>query len=212
MEKRLRPKKYVVPMLCLFFVVLLVTGIFLLSNTMSSNENVEENTTYVSEIVNGEETKPVINEENNEMMKPYMGDKVRVGKSFYDYKADAKTQENSITYYDGRYIQNSGIDYIEEQPFDVIAVLDGTVTDVKDDEVLGKVVEIKHDKDYVTSYQSLGEVSVKKNDTVKQGQVIGKSGTNKLDKDMGNHLHFELYTKGQIVDPSLYIEKEIKSE
>ena len=213
MEKRLRPKKYVVPMFCLFFVIVLITGIFLISSTMSSNSNeVEESPTYVSEIVNEGEAKPVINESTNKMAKPYIGEKVRVGKSFYDYKGDAKAQENSITYYDGRYIQNSGIDYVEDQTFDVIAVLDGTVTDVKEDDVLGKIIEIKHDKDYVTSYQSLSEVSVKKNDTIKQGQIIGKSGTNKLDKDMGNHLHFELYTKGQVVDPSLYIDKEIKSE
>ena len=29
---------------------------------------------------------------------------------------------------------------------------------------------------------------------------------------MGNHLHFELYTNGQIVDPNLYIDKELKNE
>ena len=26
---------------------------------------------------------------------------------------------------------------------------------------------------------------------------------------MGNHLHFELYLKNQVVDPSLYIDKEL---
>ena len=96
--------------------------------------------------------------------------------------------------------------------FDVVSVLDGTVTDVKQDDILGNVVEIKNGNDYVTTYQSLSEVAVKKGDSVTQGQVIGKSGTNKLDKDMGNHLHFELYTNGQIVDPNLYIDKELKNE
>ena len=71
---------------------------------------------------------------------------------------------------------------------------------VKQDDILGTIVEIKHDNNYVTTYQSLSDVTVKKDDIVTQGQVIGKSGTNKLDKDMGNHLHFELYTNGQVVD------------
>ena len=55
-------------------------------------------------------------------------------------------------------------------------------------------------------------VSIKKDDTVTKGQIIGKSGTNKIDKDMGNHLHFELYANGQTADPNLYIDKEIKTK
>ena len=96
--------------------------------------------------------------------------------------------------------------------FDVVSVLDGTVLDVREDELLGNIVEIKHDNDLISSYQSLSEVKVKKNDTVKQGQVIGKSGTNTIDQDMGNHLHFELYKSGEIVDPSKYFDQVITSE
>ena len=72
--------------------------------------------------------------------------------------------------------------------------------------------EVQHDNKFVSSYQSLGEVSVKKNDTVKQGQVIGKSGTNSIDKELGNHLHFELYLNSQVVNPEDYFDKEIKAE
>ena len=53
---------------------------------------------------------------------------------------------------------------------------------------------------------------LEKNDTVTQGQVIGKSGTNTIDQDMGNHLHFELYKSGEIVDPSKYFDQVITSE
>ena len=95
--------------------------------------------------------------------------------------------------------------------FDVVSVLEGTITNVKEDETLGKIVEIKHSNDYISIYQSLSEVSVKKGDTVTQGQVIGKSGTNELDKELGNHLHFEFYANGQIVDPTLYLNKEISA-
>ena len=48
--------------------------------------------------------------------------------------------------------------------------------------------------------------------SVKQGQVIGKSGTNSIDKELGNHLHFELYSNSQVVNPEDYFDKEIKIE
>ncbi len=104
------------------------------------------------------------------------------------------------------------MDFTKNETFDVIAVLNGTVINVKEDELLGKIVEIQHDNNFVSSYQSLSDVSVKKNDTVKQGQVIGKSGTNSIDKELGNHLHFELYLNSQVVNPEDYFDKEIKIE
>lgn len=209
MKKRLRPKRVVISCLYVILFATVATGAFLISKSMKK-EVVEDNYTYVSNIIVDNQM-PVMNE-TTKMIKPYINEQVTVGKTYYDYKAESKSQENSITYYDGRYIQNSGIDYVLKDTFDVVSVLDGTVTDVKQDDILGNVVEIKHGNDYVTTYQSLSEVAVKKGDSVTQGQVIGKSGTNKLDKDMGNHLHFELYTNGQIVDPNLYIDKELKNE
>ena len=209
MKKRIRPKKVVISCLYVILFATVATGAFLISKSMKKEE-VEDSYTYVSNIIIDNQM-PVMNE-TTKMIKPYINEQVTIGKTYYDYKAESKSQENSITYYDGRYIQNSGIDYVLKDTFDVVSVLDGTVTDVKQDDILGNVVEIKHGNDYVTTYQSLSEVAVKKGDSVTQGQVIGKSGTNKLDKDMGNHLHFELYTNGQIVDPNLYIDKELKNE
>ena len=211
MKKRLKLKSYVIP--CLYVVLFssIIVGATLITKTMKEN-NVETvpDYTYVSSTILSQDV-PVINE-TLKMIKPYTNENVKIGKSFYDYKAESKAQESSITYYDGSYIQNSGIDYTLEETFEVVAVLNGTVVNVKQDEILGNVVEIKHENNYITTYQSLSEVSVKKDDIITQGQIIGKSGTNKLDKDMGNHLHFEVYVSGQVVDPSLYVDKEIKKE
>ena len=208
MKKKLRLKRYVIPCLYVVLFATVMTGAFLITKSMKKSEPATPDYNYVSNIVTSDIV-PTISEAKK-LIKPYTDEKVTVGKSFYDYKAEASNQEKSITYYDGSYIQNSGIDYVLDQTFDVVAVLDGTVTNVKQDDILGTIVEIKHDNNYVTTYQSLSDVTVKKDDIVTQGQVIGKSGTNKLDKDMGNHLHFELYTNGQVVDPNLYIDKEIK--
>jgi len=53
---------------------------------------------------------------------------------------------------------------------------------------------------------------VKKGDVVTQGQILGKSGTNELDKDLGNHLHFEVYDNGQSINPNRYLNKEVEEK
>ena len=205
--KRKKLKSYVLPSLLM---ALIVGTIFLTSVARSLNNNDNDVTTYVSRIIL-EPDVAVIND-SRRMINPYTDPSVTIGKNYYDYKANAKDQEKSIIYHDNTYMQNSGIDFISKNTFDVVSVLDGTVTNVKEDETLGKIVEIKHDNEYVSIYQSLSEVEVKKGDKVTQGQVLGKSGTNELDKEMGNHLHFELYINGQVVNPSLYLDKELKNE
>lgn len=207
-RRRLRP--YVLPTLMIIAIFGIIFGTAILQNSLKGKNDIpDEPTSYVTNTIL-EEQEAVINQ-TPKMINPYTDANVKIGKSYYDYKADAKTQEKSIIYHDNTYLQNSGTDFINENIFDVVAVLDGNVTDVKEDETLGKVIEIKHDNGYISIYQSLSEVSVKKGDMITQGQVIGKSGTNELDKDMGNHLHFELYVNGQVVDPTLYLNKELNT-
>ena len=208
MRKR-KLKKFVLPSLFTMALVAVVFATSIINSGLKENPE-SDNLTYVSSTILGNEI-AVINT-TTKVINPYTDQSVKVGKKYYDYKGEAKEQENSIIYHEDTYMQNSGVDFVAENTFDVVSVLEGTVTDVKEDETLGKIIEIKHDNDYVSIYQSLSEVLVKKGDTVTQGQVIGKSGTNELDKEMGNHLHFEFYTNGQVVDPSLYLDKELKKE
>ena len=209
--RRRKLKPYVLPTIMILAITSVIFGTAMLSNSLrkSNNDDYDTPISYVTSTILDEE-QAVINETST-MINPYTDTTVTIGKNYYDYKADAETQEKSIVYHDNTYLQNSGTDFVSENVFDVVAVLDGNVTDVKEDETLGKVVEIKHENGYISIYQSLSEVSVKKGDIVTQGQVIGKSGTNELDKDIGNHLHFELYVNGQVVDPTLYLNKEIET-
>lgn len=200
-------KSFVIPSA---IAVLIITAVFttaIITNTKQKLEDSKENLTYVSNSILQNDL-AVINT-TTKIINPYTDQSVTIGKYFYDYKADADKQQKSIIYHADTYMQNSGVDFVSPNTFDVVAVLNGTVTDVKDDETLGKIVEIKHDHNYITIYQSLSEISVKKGDNVNQGQVIGKSGTNELDKEIGNHLHFEFYANGQVVDPTLYLDKEL---
>lgn len=59
-------------------------------------------------------------------------------------------------------MQNSGVDYKSDETFDVVASVSGTVTNITEDTLLGKTVEIKNSNEITTMYQSLGEVIVKK--------------------------------------------------
>ena len=207
--KKLRLKKGAI--IGAYLIAFSLTGMsaFFVSQNMQANNPTEEDIEYVnSSIIDDKEDREVI-KEDVKMVKPYTNEEVQTLKYFYDYQAEAETQEKSILYHENTYIQNSGMDFGLTDTFDVVSVLDGTVVDVREDELLGTVVEIKHDNDFISSYQSLSEVSVKKNDTIKQGQVIGKSGTNTIDQDLGNHLHFELYKSGEVVDPSKYFDQVI---
>ena len=116
-------------------------------------------------------------------------------------KDSENDQMNSLVYYENTYMPNTGIIYSSDEVFDVIAVMDGTVTKVADDNILGKYVEIEHSNGYKTSYYSLSETGVTIGSTVTKGDVIGLSGTNKLEGTLNNNLLFETYLNGLLLDP-----------
>ncbi len=200
MQRKVKLKK--LPLIVAILVLIPVLTVIIFSKESMKKTNDLVTTDTISDTV------PVINE-TRKMINPYTDSSVTISKSYYDYKGEATEQEKSITVYENTYIQNTGIDYISTNTFDIVSVLDGTVVTVKEDELLGKIIEIKHDNGLITSYQSLSEITVQKNDKIKQGQVIGKSGTNKLDKEIGNHLHFEIYENGSSVNPINYLNKEV---
>ena len=200
MQRKVKLKK--LPLIVAILVLIPVLTVIIFSKESMKKTNDLVTTDTISDTV------PVINE-TRKMINPYTDSSVTISKSYYDYKGEATEQEKSITVYENTYIQNTGIDYISTNTFDIVSVLDGTVVTVKEDELLGKIIEIKHDNGLITSYQSLSEITVQENDKIKQGQVIGKSGTNKLDKEIGNHLHFEIYENGSSVNPINYLNKEV---
>lgn len=196
----------IVPLLIVLISIISFFIMVIVSNKSLQKEELID--TIDEEIV--EDYIPVVNTTKH-IIAPYYDSKVELGKNYYNYKDEEEKQKNSIIVHDNTYIQNNGVDYVSEEPFDVISILEGTVITVKEDEPTGKTVEIKHDNGYISIYQSLSEVNVKKGDIVNQGQVLGKSGTNELDKDLGNHLHFELIISSKSVNPLDYLNKEINS-
>lgn len=191
--------------------ILLVLGsIYMIEGSLSNDkfkENDKDKPTYVSDTIFSEDT-PVVGEDTK-VIRPYTDSEIKIVRNYYDYQSDNETQIGSIIYHENTYLQSSGVSYGGKDNFDVIAILDGTVLEIKEDALLGNIVEIEHGNDMISIYQSLGEVSVKKGDNVTQGTVIGKSGTNNIAKDLGSHLDLELIIKGQTVNPESYYDKSV---
>jgi len=200
-------KKSVVYGLYALSFTLLVGGIAILG--FATKEVTEQEVKYVSKgILDYEEKVPVVNTEVK-IVRPYIDSEVKVAKNFYDYQAESSEQESSLIYYEGTYMQSSGISYSKGDIFDVVSILDGTVKEVKEDTTLGNIITIEHENGITSVYQSVGDISVKANDTVTSGQVIAKSSTSNISTDLGNHLYFELIIDGICVDPENYYDKSI---
>ena len=142
--------------------------------------------------------------------RPYVSSNVSISKSFYDMTDDEAKQQNSLVYYENTYLQNSGVLYSSTSAFDVICAIDGKVTNVSKDEILGNFVEITHNPNLKTIYYSLSEVQVKKDDTVMSGDVLGKSGDNSLNGETENCLLFEVYHNGTAIDPEDFYNMSIE--
>jgi murein DD-endopeptidase MepM/ murein hydrolase activator NlpD len=101
---------------------------------------------------------------------------------------------------------HEGIDIAANIGNSVKAAMDGrAVTIGRNDPVYGNYVILSHSNGFQTLYAHLSIVSVKLNDSVRQGVKIGEAG--KTGYATGSHLHFGVYKNGKSVDPLLYLEK-----
>ncbi len=100
---------------------------------------------------------------------------------------------------------NNGINIAVPDGTPVKAAEAGTVAYAGDDvKKYGKLVLIKHENGYVSAYAHNGELSVKKGDIVKRGQVVAKSGAT---GDVASpQLHFQLRKGEQPMDPSKFLD------
>ena len=178
----------------------IITSGLILSYDIFSNKNKSELQHVSSEVVESNRTIPVVKQ--NIIGLPYTLDTVKITKNYYNKDDSEENQINSLLYYKDTYMQNTGVLYTNETEFDVVSVLDGEITSVTKDEILGNVVEVTHSNSLITIYECLSEVSVKPGDKIKQGEKIGKSGSVDIDKGYGNALIFEVNLKGEVINPN----------
>ena len=188
---------YVKPTIFMISISIIVISLMVLTKNMQVS-NGEDQTYVMNAII--DPVSPVVGATSTEIIKPFTSDKVSINKSFYNKDASEEEQQNALIYYEDTYLQNSGIIYASAEEFDVVSVLDGTVIDVKEDEILNTVVYISHGNNITTIYYGLKDVTVKANDQIMQGQTIGKSNSNKFCNE-NNSLLFEVNNNGTVMNP-----------
>jgi murein DD-endopeptidase MepM/ murein hydrolase activator NlpD len=102
--------------------------------------------------------------------------------------------------------QNSGINFAVPEGTPIRAAEEGVVVyannELKD---FGNLILVQHGNDFVTTYAHVSEILVKRNETVRRGQIIAKSG------QTGNvstpQLHFEIRKRSSPVDPMPYLDR-----
>lgn len=207
MERKIN--KPVIYSLCAGLFVIIAGSFFFMKGAGDDNYNYDSDYQYVSKLFDNGENDSAVAKTSETLLKPFTNENIKVVQNFYDYKGKETDQENAIINYDQTYIQNNGVAYGGEKNFDVISVLSGTVISVKEDKLQGKIVEVEHENNVITTYKSLSEVLVKEKDILKQGTIIGKSGTSNINKDLGDHMVFEMSVNGAYVNPESYYGQEI---
>lgn len=200
--KKHKLKSWVLPSIYAISIGVIIMSLIFIGKYLDSDYKEGEITNFVSEeIVDNESIIPVVEATNETVNHPYLLESVQIAKNFYDKNKSEEEKINSLIYYKNTYMQNTGILYTAPEKFDVVSVLDGTVTSITKDEILGNVIEIAHSNELITIYQCLEEVNVSIGDNVKQNDVIGKSGKVNIDKGYDNALLFEVNYKGSIINP-----------
>ncbi|MBO5530742.1 MAG: M23 family metallopeptidase [Bacilli bacterium] len=203
MKKR-RLRGFVVPVFSAFLISVLF--IALISFNKKGNTPIKKDKyTYVNDSIIHDAV-PTLSEDDV-IIKPFQNDNIKLYKSFYDKENGS---EDSIIYYNDTYIQNSGCIYNHDEEFAVVSILDGEVIDVKKEELLGYIVEVKHSDNLISSYEGLKSVNVKKGEQITQNTMIGKSGEIKLDVNLKNALLFEMIKDGKYINPEIYYNKKLK--
>ena len=153
---------------------------------------------------------PVMEEKDTIIGRPYNNEEVTVVQNYYDYRGEENEQTASIIFYQDTYIQSNGISYsMNNEAFDVVAILDGEVIEVSEDTLLGNTIKIKHSESVVSVYQSVTDIKVSVGDTVTKGMLIATSSTSNINSALNNHLYFELLIDDINVNPEEYYDKSL---
>ncbi|MBE6155608.1 MAG: M23 family metallopeptidase [Firmicutes bacterium] len=190
------PTIYVMIIVVSFFSVSIINNLLLgdISNYDYSNSLIKDVTEAVmkeNESVNLKETT---------IIKPYVSLSVKDIVLYYNKDDEPERQQKSLIFYQNTYMPSTGVVYASEEDFDVVAVLDGEVKNVKNDDILGTVIEVSHNTNLTTYYYSLKDVMLNVGDQIKSGTVLGKATTNKI-YDKQNNFLFEVYYQGKSLNP-----------
>lgn len=98
---------------------------------------------------------------------------------------------------------HDGLDIAVPEGTQVVAVKRGTVTQIRQSQTLGLVLEYETLDGFVVQYAHLQDTLVTEGEEIAQGQAVAKSGNSGL--STGPHLHYRLEKEGILLDPMPYV-------
>ena len=101
--------------------------------------------------------------------------------------------------FNGYYLFHRGVDYGGSHGTPVFASENGRVLWAGNVNQYGKIVIINHSAHVSTRYAHLSSISVKNNQRVNKGDLIGFIGSS--GRATASHLHFEVRINGEVIDP-----------
>ncbi len=215
MKKR-KLKGYVLPTIYLLILGVMAFGITFLSRNLLERGQEEDKYYNYSMSVFDEQEESQESTENKEtptntdmIEKPFSNDSVSIAKEFYQKDDTEENQQKALIYYENTYMPNTGILYECDKEFEILAMYDGIVKEIKTDEILGSVIKIEHNEKLTTIYYTAGEVQVKTGDIVKKGNILAKSGQSKLQTTKKQTLLLETYWNGTLTNPNSVIGKNM---
>lgn len=197
--------------------IVLVFGVFLLSLFLGGNETQTPAPGDQQDPI--EDNGPIADTPKNpdqvtieKYLAPCDQTKTSVFRHFYSIDSDIATQEMSLIQYGSKYFTSKGTTYKNEdnETFDVIASLSGTVIEVTPSSTYGNTIVIDHGDDIKTEYLGVTNVVCKVGDKVTQGTVIASSGNAEYDVTAANHVHFRIVIKDKYYDPEKLIDTVMK--
>ncbi len=101
---------------------------------------------------------------------------------------------------------HNGVDFFAPQGTPIFAPADGVVIKVASNGFGYSYFIIKHSNDFFTTYGHISQILIEKDDIIKRGEMIGKTGgtpgsTGAGFFTSGPHLHFEVFQGGEFLDP-----------
>ena len=119
--------------------------------------------------------------------------------SDYGYRTDPFT---------GKRAWHAGVDFAGRAGSAINAVASGVVSWSGERAGYGNLVEVAHGDGLVTRYGHNEENLVQVGDLVRKGQPIALMGNS--GRSTGPHVHFEVYKHGRPVDPSSYVQRNVR--
>lgn len=187
-------------------VLILVFGVFFIALSLIEPNEGNEDPNNEDPTDNPDDHIPVVYET---ILVPFSGEKETIRKFWSKDQSNEDKLISVITVGESTYTMSRGISYAnDDKPFEVLASLSGTVTDVKDSPMYGKTITIEHEGNITTVYSSLSQVSVEKDDKVEQGDILGITGTCDWDQAAKNHVYFQILVNGTPYNPVNLIGKK----